>query len=322
MKKLLFTLLSIGLLFNGCKKKSSDEDKNVDVYAVGYEMNQQNIMVAKLWKNGVATALSDGKADAVAIEIALTGTDVYIVGYEMDKSSGNRKAKLWKNGVARDPFGVYNTNSISAHCITVSGSNLCILASQGAYRVPVFLLWQNGMINEVTHGSGSINNLAYVWKNGTRTDISRGNVSQGRGIAVSNDDVYTVGSQTFGDKYCATLWRNGVAERLSYDPLYNSMASSVVVSGNDIYVAGCLLDSNNYGGPIKVWKNGREISIANNFNANYLPFHIGLAVWGQDVYVAARDEGKAKIWKNGIPVNLTDGMFKADVYAVAVRAKQ
>lgn len=340
MKKLIFTLLSIGLIFNACKKKAADDSQNVDVYAVGYEKNQQNIMVAKMWKNGVATSLTDGSADAVANEIVVSGTDVYIVGFEMDNTARYRNAKLWKNGVASEPFEG-NTNSTAAHCAYISGKNVYVLGSQGAPRVPIFLLWKNGEVTEFTHGSdtpyaasymtlagddvymtGSINNLAYVWKNGIMTDISGGNNSYGRAITVSNSDVYVAGSKNSGDRYYATLWKNGVAERLNNDPLYNSWASSVVVSGKDVYVAGRLLDSNNNAGPIKLWKNGHETNITYSFNANYFAFNIGLAVWGKDIYVAGGDEGKARIWKNGIATDLTDGSFEADVYAVVVAQKQ
>jgi hypothetical protein len=42
-----------------------------DVYIGGFESNINNIRVAKYWKNGVATTLSDGKNEAVVRAICI-----------------------------------------------------------------------------------------------------------------------------------------------------------------------------------------------------------------------------------------------------------
>ncbi|MEJ7675202.1 MAG: hypothetical protein WKF59_21480 [Chitinophagaceae bacterium] len=57
--------------------------------------------VAKVWKNGVATSLTNGSADEFASSVYVSGTDVYVAGYESDVSGfGIDVAKVWKNGVA------------------------------------------------------------------------------------------------------------------------------------------------------------------------------------------------------------------------------
>ena len=54
--------------------------------------------VAKIWKNGVPTALTNGANDARAYSVFVFGTDVYVAGYE---NNGTKDiAKIWKNGVA------------------------------------------------------------------------------------------------------------------------------------------------------------------------------------------------------------------------------
>src|SRR5882757_5168544 len=66
-----------------------------DVYAGGYETNGSNITVAKIWKNGVATALTDGTNDAIIASIYIAGTDIYAAGYE--KNASNKEVgKIWK----------------------------------------------------------------------------------------------------------------------------------------------------------------------------------------------------------------------------------
>ncbi|MBA3673788.1 MAG: hypothetical protein H0W75_02340 [Chitinophagaceae bacterium] len=57
-----------------------------------------NTKVAKIWKNGVATSLSDGTKDASAYSVFVSGSDVYVAGKE--EAGSITIAKLWKNGVA------------------------------------------------------------------------------------------------------------------------------------------------------------------------------------------------------------------------------
>ncbi|RYG15828.1 MAG: hypothetical protein EOO07_14545 [Chitinophagaceae bacterium] len=71
--------------------------KGTDVYACGYEINGGK-SIAKLWKNGVATNLSDGTKDEVCKKVFAIDNDVYIAGY--DNNGTTSKAKIWKNGVA------------------------------------------------------------------------------------------------------------------------------------------------------------------------------------------------------------------------------
>ena len=78
-----------------------------DVYVAGYENVTTEVGpgqfvvagVAKYWRNGVATALTDGTNDAAATSIAIFGSDIYIGGWET--SGGVSVAKVWKNGTAQ-----------------------------------------------------------------------------------------------------------------------------------------------------------------------------------------------------------------------------
>ncbi len=64
-----------------------------DLYVTGYETNSTNVSVAKVWKNGIATNLSNGVISAYALSIFVSGIDVYVCGNE------GGIAKVWKNGL-------------------------------------------------------------------------------------------------------------------------------------------------------------------------------------------------------------------------------
>lgn len=69
-----------------------------DVYISGWENNGTKD-VAKVWKNGIATSLTDGTNNSRANSVYASGTDVYVAGYE-NNASALGVAKTWKNGVA------------------------------------------------------------------------------------------------------------------------------------------------------------------------------------------------------------------------------
>ncbi len=66
-----------------------------DVYVAGYEQTSSlsSFTIAKLWKNGVATNLTNGTR---ALSVYVSGTNVYVAGYE---SNGVGTPRLWKNNI-------------------------------------------------------------------------------------------------------------------------------------------------------------------------------------------------------------------------------
>jgi hypothetical protein len=113
-KLFMFTVVAVGQLNLQLAKADSNAPNppvEYDVYVSGYGViNGAEYQIdiakywkngtgsegrfAKYWKNGIEVTLTDGKHDAYAEAIAISGNDVYVVGSE------NHIAKLWKNSTA------------------------------------------------------------------------------------------------------------------------------------------------------------------------------------------------------------------------------
>lgn len=98
-RKILSAMSAVAIMIAGCSK----DDKDTDVAPTVYVAGEQNVpgsglVVAKLWKNGVADDLSNGTTNATTTSVFVSGSDVYVTGNEATSTAIN--AKLWKNGVA------------------------------------------------------------------------------------------------------------------------------------------------------------------------------------------------------------------------------
>lgn len=129
----------------------------------------------------------------------------------------------------------------------------------------------------------------------------------------SNVDIYIAGD----DNGMAAYWKNGTLIPLS--ALSNSIARSIAVVGNDVYVAGEEGDLFMYGNnKAKYWKNGQEVFLTGPIGAGAN----SIAVFGGDVYVAGWElkgsKTVAKYWKNSQSFNLTDGTTNAVATSIVV----
>ncbi|WP_055395508.1 IPT/TIG domain-containing protein [Flagellimonas eckloniae] len=266
-----------------------------DIYVAGQEIEGSK-EVAKLWKNGqVLYNLTDGTENAYAYSVVANNTDVYVAGREANNESFNTFSKIWKNGQL-----LYNLTDGSK----ISAVYSLFLNNTDIYAAG-FERNENGM------------DIAKLWKNGVVTNITDGsNSAKAYSVYVDGNDVYVAGNEETENGATAKIWKNGV-------PLYNltdgstySYAISLVVKGTDVYAAGA------EGNALFVWKNGQILynltdgtnpAIANSIFIN-----------GTDIYVAGYEESvnaidTAKMWKNGVATNLSDGVTPARAFSVFVK---
>jgi uncharacterized protein YjdB len=117
-------------------------------------------------------------------------------------------------------------------------------------NVTVARVSDTGVVTAVGNGTATISVIAnYGGRKATCAVTVSGGTNPGGGA-----DVYVAGWEYNAQgKDVATLWKNGVPQRLS-DGSYEAYAHSVFVSGNDVYVAGG--EYNAQGILATLWKNG------------------------------------------------------------------
>ncbi|RAJ79360.1 hypothetical protein CLV59_106421 [Chitinophaga dinghuensis] len=338
----LFILASILFLLSSCSKSNQKDAlhpignnakleklgplNDPDVYVAGWEDSVHLSPRAKYWVNGVPYSLPGGE---YAVAIALSGSDVHIVGTKSDN------AIYWKNGV---PTTLVKTGYTAiANGITVFNGDVYVAGSDDLGNVlsnrPVY--WKNGIQVQLTTGGSTISSSA-------------------KDIAVNGTNVYVVG--TVDSK--PVIWKNGVLSYLSDTP---GMALSIAVIGADIYICGY-----DFGNRAAYWKNGVKVILPGGvFNPdagriatgiyvyNGVPYCAGytwsagakywinnsivalpcetiearandIAVFSGNIYVAGLEDPnngltKAKYWINSNPINLTDGTKRAEAMSIAIK---
>lgn len=310
-----------------------------DVYVAGAEFNS-TVGVAKIWKNGVATSLTDGISHGTAGTIVVSGNDVY-AGGQLMKGSGSIAA-IWKNGTL-----IPLTDGSQSNCIVyslfVSNGDVYAVGIEGyvtTRSITVAYIWKNGISsflttapqtagahsvvvygNDVYVGGYSddvtiegIFNIPYkakIWKNGIQSSLTDGTrYASIKSIFINNNDIYAVGYENNNtNKMVAKIWKNGIPTPLT-DGLYESVANHVCVSGNNVYVVG--YESNGLKKIAKIWKNNISTSLSDGTQDGWAN---EVAVSGNDVYITGTvsngTKTVAKIWKNGIETSLTDGTKNA-----------
>jgi nitrous oxide reductase accessory protein NosL len=350
MKK-LNTLLVIAFIaiLTSCSKDEAKTEPTpppvanipVDIYIAGYEKSVNGNKVAKYWKNGIVTELTDGSSNSDARDITLNNGVVYVCGNEGGVS------KYWKNGVATT-LGTAGYNYCNSICVSNDDVYVCGYQSYGqAYAKAVY--WKNGVAVPLTNGSQraealsievagndvyvvgtieySVNNYsgpkATLWKNGNPTPLSTKN-SSASDIKVIGTDVYIAGDISKEDdsgNYNSTYWKNGIAT--SYpDAIYSVYTRSIFVNNNDVY-----LGSGGIGFGATYYKNGITTNLTQTTSSTITSKINSLFVLNNNVYAtgcefpndnSCCDWWKPRYWKNGEVTYLTDGTKRAETYSIYV----
>ncbi|MCL1892791.1 MAG: Ig-like domain-containing protein [Holophagaceae bacterium] len=309
----------------GCHVTIRPPMPNTDIYVVGLSISGSQ-SAGVLWKNGVATALTDYKANVRAYSVTESNGNVYVAGQE------DNLATLWTNGVAKRILPHRST----AQDVIVSGSDIYVSGLDMAWNSTTRmcpLIWKNGNIQYLdaypTGIMGGYSSFMFVegsdvyalacyaetssryvstlYKNGEAMQFPSLFRPSGLSgcISVSGGNVYLVGQigteVGAGVSYSQALLANGVPQPLgdnngSYSDFW---FSSVFTSGTDVYVAGSA-DSNGEEVGI-LWKNSVPQHIEGAYYIN------NIHVLDGDVYlVGLNKDNKATLWINGVPYPMDD----------------
>jgi len=143
-----------------------------------------------------------------------------------------------------------------------------------------------------------------LWKNGVSRSIE--GISYVTSVFVSDNDVYVAG---FNILY-AMLWKNGKTQVLDS---YGSSATSVFVSDGDEYVAGYGSKNKNAG----VLKKAGLSYFEQSFNMGY-KLGENTDIFTKSFSGENQCGTVAKLWKNGVAQELTDGTYDAMALSVYV----
>jgi len=274
MKRIFIILGIAACTFVSCNDVPIPGPKGTsNVYVAGREGN-----VAKYWKNGVGTNLTNGVNDARAYSIFVSGSDVHVAGSEY-YGKNRYRAKYWKNGKA--------TN-------LTDGSKDADARSVVFFRSNVYV-------------AGHEDHKAKYWKNGVATTLSDA-YSYATSIFVSGPDVYVAGYAQDDDyQFQATYWKNGVETTLTDEGGY---AHSIFVLGSDVYVSGATTHPSGNSEYATYWKNGVATNLSVGLSSAYSIF-----VSGSDVYAAGYTAANGPVyWKNGVLTSFDAGGWAYSIF--------
>jgi hypothetical protein len=322
-KYLSLIVTGLAMCFASCKKTNIHPhipvtaiDTAVDVYTAGYVHASNGLggitEEAAYWKNGVITKLTDSLSFAEATGIAVSGQDVYIVGWTSSLSNlGLQNAVLWKNGIPTTLSA--DSTAAVANCIALQGTDVYI----------------GGTIFDIasqTSNGTSYNSRPVYWKNGTPNTLP--NATSIATVTVNGNDIYFAGSALSQNKFQATgplgpgstaaYWKNGaMPDTLAYPAIYltaySSQANAIAVGGTNVYTAGTTA---NY--QPESWQNGSPTILDGSSTRSSV---YGIATNGQDVYVAGVNGSfyNASYWKNNEPFQLSAGTLSmTNSFATAI----
>ena len=181
-----------------------------NVCAVGSYRNSQGRFSPWEFTNGVlpANTIPNNDKHCFANAVFLSGSDLYVVGYQQSPTTALPMATIWKNGTP---------TTLTAGTVSVGVLNAVFVAENDVYVA--------GYEQEDYYHVGP--SFAKYWKNGVAVKLST--VSSGAtGIAVFGNDVYVSGWENNGSYNVAKYWKNGIPVNLG-NAVLNSSGNAIVV---------------------------------------------------------------------------------------------
>jgi hypothetical protein len=134
--------------------------------------------------------------------------------------------------------------------------------------------------------------------------------------ASKDTTVYVAGTEN--DR--AVYWKNGTAVALT-NGQYGSNATSVFVSGNDVYICGFEFDGKR--ARAGYWKNGTAFFLEDGSTNPYSSYATAITVADNHIYIAGFESNTGGIdgaiyWKDGKAVNLNSGTNQSRAHSIFV----
>ncbi len=254
-----------------------------DVFVGGNERIDDK-SIAVLWKNGVKTIISNDDNYSRITDLVVSNNNVYVIGYETFQSYRDI-AFLWING---DKKYLSESWTFSVpYALAIKGNDIYVA---GVYR----------------DYNDSWNKKAVYWKNDQIHILSTSENAEANDIFLSGNDIYICGYNEENGVRVATLWKNGVAQKLS-DGNTNSTADAVSLVGDDVYVAGYEEIKKNHPIPV-IWKNGVKQIISNGMLHGY---KVNLKTFENDIFISADMFYEPDIYlRNNQPITLFQSPFR------------
>ena len=266
-------------------KPEEEKKPEVSIYIPGAVTDMDGYHAA-VWVDGearfVGSSVDEGFQDApvssvpsVLCSFYIDGSDIYMSGHESSLPGTmdyNERGTIWKNGTII--FQEEQTNSVISD-ICVSGSDV--------------------------YAAGYLNGAPVLWKNGEAILLPNKGKPQStivNALSVQNGNVYTMGYEFYAseNRSKTIFWKN--EELMDLELEGEGLCMSMV--GDDIY---CLFEEDR---KTYFYKNGDIIDTGLETWTGFKGPHFQtLCVDGEDVYIIGRQDGIAKIWKNGVISLLT-----------------
>ena len=274
---------------------------------VGYEVPAYESPVAMMWVNGAEKRLPVGDMRQQSVATAVTwGPEKPIVAgyypYNTGLNKLDHEAKLWHNGeIAQSLQGNFTGNTI-ANGIVANSTDVYVVGFHMVSGLSKAIYWKNA---EPVYLTAVDNRSAF---------------EAAYAIAVRGNDVIVGGSDGVVSTF-ATLWTNGVKQRLSNGL---SVVSAVTATESGVYAAGYARGQNQSGVAATVWANGAEQQLTNAPPSKAFARSIRVAS-NRDVYVAGVEyvdfndnNDQARLWKNGVPQPLEGAVAGSGAHAVEI----
>lgn len=276
-------LFCLTILIVACSKsddpeENNSEQKQPDIYVVGYSGPLNGPFTAQYWKNGELVKLTDGTTRAIVNDLFVHKGDVYVAGTITIPDKGERAA-YWKNGQKIDleeDQGVYTR----ASGIGVAKGKVYVAGVENADAV----YWVDGAIHRLPSSDDYL-------------------LSSNLVIHVTDqEDVYIAGMATKSvdhidhKKQVIKYWKNNVEHVVTAPAKHHAgQVSGLFVDNGDVYIAGHYQTANGVGWG-KYWKNKEEITLTDNVSGGAAN---DIAIENRQVHVIGRGErGKPLYWKN------------------------